>query len=348
MPNLDAFSEFSLINRLTRGLPRHPDQVNSCHQSDAEILRQSDGSFFAATVDTLQEEYQMGLLRDPYTLGWSVVAHSLSDLAAVCAVPTGVLLCANFPRKTAPEWGETFFKGVGESLTRHGTYCLGGDTNFSNDPSFTCTAFGRIPSAPPMTRIGAKAGDHLYVTGPLGSGNLLGITSQVDRGTWEAVEKTYRPVARIQEAIALKPFISCAIDTSDALLQALAIIGDLNGVGFRFVHRPQLYDKRLVGVAEKIRFPLWLVNVFGMGEYELVVAVPPEREGGFLDAAASGKIPVMKVGTALARQQTVLSIEGKEHLIDLPYLLNLFGTCDSIKTYLGALVAYHEKVISKP
>lgn len=340
MAGLEKYTEFSLINRLTARLERHPQQRNRTHQADAEIVRMADGSWLAATVDGLHEEYALGILRDPFILGWNVVAHSLSDLAAVGASPLGVLVAVNFPRTAEATWQEAFFGGVDAAVRAHGTYCLGGDTNFSSEPGFTCTALGTIARAEPTLRVGGTPGDLLYITGPLGTGNLLGIASQVDKGLWTTLEKEYKPLARLKEGLALAPFVSCAIDTSDALLQGLAILADLNGVGIEFDHSTDLYAPPLVALTEKIRFPLWLINVFGMGEYELILAVPPACEPAFLARAREENLTIKRIGRMRADPGITFSIDGKAFPLDVPYLLNLFGTCSDLQAYLKALLAY--------
>ncbi|MBI3038616.1 hypothetical protein HYY75_06120 [bacterium] len=340
MQSLERFTEFSLINKLTKDFKQHPDQVNKRHQSDSEILLQPDGSFLAVTIDTLQEEYSLGLIRDPFTVGWSVVSHSLSDLAAVGAKPIGVLLAVNLSQTSDSKWAEDFFGGVQASLDAHSTYCLGGDTNFSDSPSFTCTALGRVDHPKPLSRIGAESGDPIYVTGLLGMGNLLGIASHADKKLWEKLEKEYRPYAKIREVCSLFQWLKCAIDTSDALIQALAILGSLNNIGAHFYNSRDFYDPRLINITDNLRFPLWLVNVFGMGEYEIVFTVEPWEEEGFLRDASEKGIFVKKIGEMRSKPGISAAIDGNTFELDVPYLLNLFGTCGSVEKYLEALIKY--------
>ena len=350
MEKIEQLREFAYISQLTKPFTRHPEQLNRCHEADAELVLQPDGSYLAATVDTLYEEYHLGLIRDPRTLGWTVVMQSLSDLAAVAADPIGVLLAITLPKETKTEWTEAFFAGAHEALTHHGTFCLGGDTAFGADASFSCTALGRIPAkphAPPVLRTGAKAGDLLYITGPLGSGNLLAISAQVDKETWKNLEAVYRPIARLREARALSSFVRCGIDTSDALLQALAILGALNHVGIEFNSRDDLYDIDLRKLVANIRFPLWLVNVFGLGEYELVWAIDPTREQSFLHEAQAQEIPVTRIGTMTAQPGIRMREADRLFDLDVPYLLNLYGTCASIPEYLQTLVTYDAQLRGK-
>lgn len=344
MIQIESLKEFALVSGLTKPFSRHPQQLNQQHQSDAELLLQPDGSYLAATVDTLLEEYHLGLIRDPFAVGWTTVIQSLSDLAAVAAEPIGILLSITLPHQLDQDWAGTFFKGAQAALEKHRTYCLGGDTSFGAEASFTCTALGRIQGYQPLMRVGAGPKDSLYVTGPLGSGNLLGISSQVDKTLWKALEAEYRPLARLSESQVLRPFMKCAIDTSDALLQAMALISALNKVGIDFRHFPDLYDPRLIGLVKKIQFPLWLVNVFGLGEYELLFSVEKLKEKAFLKHAAQSGVPVLKVGETSEEPGIRLHMNGKIHELDVPYLLNLYSACPSIGEYLKALIAYDARL----
>nr|HNV72183.1 AIR synthase-related protein [Candidatus Ozemobacteraceae bacterium] len=220
-------------------------------------------------------------------------------------------------------------------------FCLGGDTSFGADASFSCTALGRVPAGrKPTLRLGARAGDLLYTTGPLGSGNLLAISAQVNPDAWSKLEKVYRPVARLREARALSSLVHCSIDTSDALLQALAIIASLNQVGIEFEQRDELYDPDLRALSAAIKLPLWLVNVFGLGEYELVWSVDASREEAFLQKAQAERIPVNRIGRVSAAPGIRLQESNRVFTLDVPYLLNLFGTCPSIPDYLKTLITY--------
>ncbi|MFZ2958175.1 MAG: thiamine-phosphate kinase [Candidatus Ozemobacteraceae bacterium] len=340
MKHLESLKEFSLVSTLTKPLKKHPDQLNKTHQSDAELLKQADGSYLAATIDTLLEEYHLGLIRDPFVVGWSTIVQSLSDLAAVAADPLGVLLAVTFPKKVDQNWSLRFFEGAQAALDHHKTFCLGGDTSFGEQASFTCTALGRVQGHQPLMRTGAQAGDALYVTGLLGSGNLLAISSQIDQTAWKALEAEYRPQARLAEAKLLRPFMKCAIDTSDALLQGLAILAALNNIGIDFHHREGLYEPKLIDLTRKIQFPLWLVNVFGHGEYELLFSVAKDRETDFLKHALNANVPVFRIGDATETPGIRLHIDDHIYLLDTPYLLNLFSSCPSIGEYLKALIAY--------
>jgi len=134
--------------------------------------------------------------------------------------------------------------------------------------------------------------------------------------------------------------MKCAIDTSAGLFQALAIIADLNKIGIHFEHRQELYDLRILPLLQQIQFPLWLVNAFGLGEYELVFAISGHEESAFLHDAKQKRIPVFKIGKVRPEPGMSIAIDGKTHEIDLPHLLNLNGSNSSIESCLASLSKY--------
>ncbi|MBF0546134.1 MAG: thiamine-monophosphate kinase [Candidatus Riflebacteria bacterium] len=340
MPILDSISEFAFINRITEGLSVHPDQVNHRHEADAEIIRQPDGSFLAATVDAFYEEYHLGLIRDPYVIGWNLVANSLSDLAAVAAAPIGVLLALTIPPKQDPNWGKQLFAGVQAALTRHKTHCLGGDTSFGDPPQFSCTALGTIFRKKPLLRLGAGPDDLLFLTGPLGAGNMLAITQRFFPEIWKTQEKNFLPRAKFTEMQIFEKFAKCAIDTSDSLLQTLSILAGVNNIGIEFDHFPELYIPEIVTLTSKMHFPLWLTNVLGLGEYEILMSIERNQESDFVEEARRNKIPILKLGNTSSNPGIRMRDKGKTFQLDAPYLLNLYGTCPSTEAYIEKLVLY--------
>ncbi|MBF0407985.1 MAG: thiamine-monophosphate kinase [Candidatus Riflebacteria bacterium] len=343
---LSEIFEFDFINKLTEGFPRSPDQENRTHESDAELIRQPDGSCLAITVDTLLEEYELGLIRSPYIVGWNMIAHSLSDLAAVGADVTGVLNSLILQRNADSDWNANLFKGIKDSLQAHNTFCLGGDTGFDESPAFTCVAIGRIPAdRKPLSRKGAEAEDLLYITGKLGLGNQLAIARKMSEPLWASLESHYRPIARLKEVSSLRKWMKCAIDTSDSLIQALAIIAGVNDCGLIFEHREELYPSDLIAMSKQGNFPLWITTSFGLGEYEILFSVSSKNEEQFLQDAHQKKIEVFKIGKVTSNPEIKISMNKKEYVLDAPYLLNLLAKCGSIDKYFSSLLEYNQNMI---
>ena len=89
--------ELDFVRGLIARYPRSNRQLNRPFYSDAEILK-TDGGHLYVSIDTVSEEFEMGLLRDAKTFGWMTVTASASDLAAVGVKP--LIMC--FSRRGAP------------------------------------------------------------------------------------------------------------------------------------------------------------------------------------------------------------------------------------------------------
>src|SRR5215210_2965510 len=96
-------------------------------------------------------------------LGWRCSAVNLSDLAASGADPEGLVVSLAAPGETRLEDVVELYEGIGET----GVPVIGGDTTAADRLMLSVTAIGRSTRVP--GRAGARAGDQLVVTGPLGA-----------------------------------------------------------------------------------------------------------------------------------------------------------------------------------
>ena len=95
-------------------------------------------------------------------LGWRAAAVNLSDLAASGAEPEALLVTLTAPGETAVDDVLELYRGLGET----GVAVVGGDTTAAPQVVLSVTAIGRSERVP--GRAGARPGDVLVVTGPLG------------------------------------------------------------------------------------------------------------------------------------------------------------------------------------
>lgn len=338
MTRLDAAHEFALVDALVRDLPRNPDQVNAAHEADAELLARP-GGHLAVNMDCLQEEVEVGLLRDPEAIGWCLVAHSLSDLAAVAARPLGVMLAYTLPLDADEAWRQGLQRGVRAALEAHGTGCLGGDTSAGPTPSFQCCALGWVEGDRYLTRRGAQAGDVLLATGPFGAGIQLGVARRVGDELGRACEAGYRPRAQLEAGAAMAELARACVDSSDGLFAALHVLTGVNQLGLRLDLGPAVFLPGWVQLASRARLPLWFGAAFGMGEYQLLFAVPPEQEGEAVARLEGQGLGPVRLGTFTAEPTVRATPYRDEVSLDLPRFVNLLGESGSIDEYVAALLA---------
>jgi thiamine-monophosphate kinase len=258
---LSELGEFGLLAELERrGL---------VSGQDAEGAVLEDG--LVVTQDLLVEGVHF---RSEWTssrdLGYKAAAVNLSDLAAMAAHPVGLLVGL----AVRPETGDATIVELYEGIAQAGVPVLGGDTTAAGEFSVSVTAVGRSERVP--GRAGARPGDVLVVTGPLG-GAAAGLYAlqQGLEGFDELVELQRRPPFRLEEGRRLGPSAHALIDLSDGILSDAARIAERSSCRLVIDVESVPRAPRLGEVAE---LPFWT-----MGEdYELLAAVAPE------DAAALG------------------------------------------------------------
>jgi thiamine-monophosphate kinase len=178
---------------------------------DAAVL-EVGGETLVLTCDMVVEGVHTLPGADPADTAWKLVAVNLSDLAAKGAEPLGVLL-----GHMLGDEDERFVEGLRDALEHFGVPLLGGDTTGGGPPrAWSLTAVGRAMHTPVPSRAGARPGDGLYVTGPLGAA-MLGYEALRD-GTGEDSTAYRRPMARLPQGMALAPHVTAMMDISDGLL----------------------------------------------------------------------------------------------------------------------------------
>lgn len=282
----DEVAENRRLTRWAELLPRAPQQVGDVHETDAELVPLGDGRLLALTVDTVAEEIQLGLYRDPRTAGRIAAVAALSDLAAVGAEPIGLLLSVTLPEGGADAVQESVARGVAEAAEEAGTWVLGGDTNEGPALSVGCSAAGLVPADSVLTRMGARPGEAVFVTGSLGLGAARAAAAFLGEPSL-LPEDEFRPPSRLRHGRALRGVASAAMDTSDGLLATLDQLARLDGIAIRLT-RPaaELLHPRAAAAGLRTGLsPLALLAVLH-GEFELVFTVPESRRRALADVAA--------------------------------------------------------------
>ncbi|MEH0929859.1 thiamine-phosphate kinase [Micromonospora sp. CPCC 205558] len=267
-------AEGSLILAMRERMARSPRQLNDAFEADAELLDLGAAGLLAITVDTLNDGAELATAATPYAKGWLTTTVSVSDLAAVAADPVAVLVsCSLRPDSWTVEDAREFGRGASEAAERYGCHIVGGDTNWANEESFTSCALGTVPRGSVVNRMGARPGDALYVTGPIGAGNAVGFRALALGGT--GAGEPWLPEARVAAAEPLRRYARACIDTSDGLLSAAVSLAELNGLGAEVVLRDEVYAPIVSAVADSARLPRWCSAAAEWGEFELLYAIDP-------------------------------------------------------------------------
>lgn len=163
---------------------------------DAGVYRWEAGPALVQTVD-----FFTPIVDDPETYGRIAAANALSDVYAMGGEPLTALAIAAFPAALDVDIVRAIFRGGLEILTRAGVALLGGHTVQDREIKFGYAVTGRVDPAAVWTNAGARPGDVLVLTKPLGTGI---ITTALKRGRapQAAVDAAVRVMVALNDAAA--------------------------------------------------------------------------------------------------------------------------------------------------
>jgi thiamine-monophosphate kinase len=276
-------SEWSRIAALRAALGGAPDdRVKIGIGDDAAVIAAGDAPI-VWTIDASVEgvHFRRDLL-SLVDVGYRATMAAASDLAAMGALPLGLLAALVLPSWITDEDLDAIARGQRDAAREIGCSVIGGNLARGGELSITTTALGSATS--PLARGGAEPGDAIWMAGPVGlaaAGLAILLAGDEPRGeaAEAAVRAFRRPRARIAEGLAASKRARAAIDVSDGLAQDVAHLAAASGVR-AILDADAIAGADLVEVARAIgRDPMDLA--LGGGEdYALVVVLP---EGGSLD-----------------------------------------------------------------
>jgi selenide,water dikinase len=140
--------------------------VDSSTGDDAAVYRLSDDRALVVTTD-----FFTPIVDDPRDFGRIAAANALSDIYAMGARPLFALNLVGFPRSLLAEGLlERILEGGGEVCREAGIFVLGGHSIDDPEPKFGLVAVGEVHPDRIVTNGGARPGDLLVLTKPIGSG----------------------------------------------------------------------------------------------------------------------------------------------------------------------------------
>ncbi|WP_066303397.1 thiamine-phosphate kinase [Arthrobacter luteolus] len=166
---------------------------------DAAVLAAPDGRA-AISIDTLVQdqdfrlEWPGGYRTTGYDVGWKCAAQNLSDINAMGAVATSLVVSLTLPQDTALTWVEGLADGLSAALRALGAEdCVvaGGDLGRGGILVVTAAVTGDLRGRDPVLRSGARPGDVVAVCGVLGqaAAGLALLDSAIGYGSLNAAER---------------------------------------------------------------------------------------------------------------------------------------------------------------
>jgi thiamine-monophosphate kinase len=258
--------EDAVLERIAAIVGRRNVPLGEVHVGDdAAVLAPFVGEMLVSTDVAV-----LGVHLDPALfpledLGFKAVASAVSDLAAMGGRPRAAVVAVSSPPGTDLE---ELHRGIADAASSTNCPIVGGDLTRSKDVSVAVTVLGETPGRGSVLRSGARAGDTILVTRPLGR-SAAGLRRRRAGAPLSdpLVIAHRRPWPRIQEGIAARHAGAHAMmDLSDGLGIDLHRLADASGVGFVLTEIPVAE-----GASEQ-------EAVSGGEDYELVITTSdPQR-----------------------------------------------------------------------
>jgi len=223
------------LAQVLRHLPQVFDPnalVGAALADDAAVYQIGPDVALVATVD-----YITPVVDDPFTWGGIAAANALSDVYAMGARPLFALNIVNFPRDTLPlEILERVIEGGAAKVGEAGVAILGGHSVDDPEPKYGLVALGTVHPSRVIRNVGARPGDLLVLTKPLGIGVL---TTAIKRGL--------APEATIARAVEVMSTLNRA--ASEAMLASADVHAATDVTGFGLLgHVSEMLGAGDVGV----------------------------------------------------------------------------------------------------
>jgi thiamine-monophosphate kinase len=135
---------------------------------DAAVVRAPSGATVAAVDLLIEGRHFRRDWSSAYDVGVKSAARSLSDIAAMGAVNTALLVALAAPGSLPARWAADLAAGLAAEATRAGAGIVGGDTASADAVVLSVTALGDLQGRDAVLRSGARPGDLVAVAGRLG------------------------------------------------------------------------------------------------------------------------------------------------------------------------------------
>lgn len=247
-PTPDTLGGIGENAALARIFPRLPVTASALlgPGDDAAVVAAPDGRFVVTTDMMIHgPDFRMAW-STPFDLGWKAAASNLSDVAAMGAVPTALVVALAAPADSPVALLEGVADGFREACAALAPGCgvVGGDLSVSHTLTIAVTAFGDLEGRAPVLRSGARPGDIVAVAGSLGAA-AAGLRLLFEHGVTDITALRASAAARgelaIEAQLVPRPPVALGrvaavvgatsmIDLSDGLARDAARVAKASGV----------------------------------------------------------------------------------------------------------------------
>jgi thiamine-monophosphate kinase len=282
-------------------------------KDDGAVVSPAADRELVCVVDTIVDGVHYPAGFPAADVGFRAVEVNLSDIAAMGGRPRWMTLALTLSHSDE-EWLSEFAKGLFESATAHDVSLVGGDTTRGQQTVISVQLIGDVTAGRYITRAGATAGEHIFVTGTPGDAaaglELLQNGSDDSADARYLIRRFSRPTARVAFGTAIAGFASAAIDLSDGLFGDAQKLLAASGAGAELdLDRLPLSDslRRHFGDERALQFALG-----GGDDYELCFTAHSRHEARIQAIGEKLGMPVTRIGSVAPGSQLICSRDGQE------------------------------------
>ncbi len=288
---ISDLGEFGLIDRLTKDFSPKQDSTLKGVGDDAAVLSHPDETLIS--TDILAEGIHFDLAYTPLKhLGYKAAVVNISDIVAMNAKPTQLLVSVALSARTSVESMDALYEGIQEACKQYNVDLVGGDTTSSRSGLvISVTSIGEAPKDKIVYRSGAKPNDLICVTGNLGAAYMglqllirekkvfeINPKSQPDLSKYEyIVQRQLKPETPINlreklEKMGVQP--TSMIDVSDGLSSEVIHICKNSKTGCVIYEDKLPIDQAVYDFGHEIQLDPSIAALNGGEDYEILFTIP--------------------------------------------------------------------------
>jgi thiamine-monophosphate kinase len=240
------------------------------------------------------------------------VAMCVSDFTSKGARPDSFVVSLGLKKGVSQRQVDALASGLRDAENEWGVLLVGGDTSDAKELVIDCAMVGFAKRLVP--RNGARPGDALVVTGPFGyppaglrilNGSATGEGEFGDR----ARASVLHPTPNLESGMALAPFLSSAMDSSDGLARSLHTLAKESRVGFEVTTLPAATGVRNFADANGLSMQELVFE--GGEEYVIVGTMPKSRIADARAAVRRAGSALLEIGKATSEAEQVVLVTGR-------------------------------------
>lgn len=302
-------------SRLVQGIGHDSAFLNINVSENEVLLMNTDRS-------GINIAYQLGIA-DGQCVGDFAVSHAISDIIASGGTPLAVSLAFLLPKDTEVDFVKDVVRGADKAAKKYGAFIACGDTKHNPKFAIVATAIGKCCKDQILTRSGAKEGDHIVVSGNLGTmiAGLVAIKNNIEisesaRTLFNQALIFQNPPFELGAKISVLKLAHACTDNSDGLSTSIYSLCESSGVG-------AIINKKDIPIHSEVRkiADYFKIDPFrfalASGDWQHIYAVPDENIENFMTVAKQINPYVASIGRFTRSKDILIEEDGRLRKFDL-------------------------------